>query len=132
MSWRDIIKAPVPISTTVERDTGRTERITQWEEETLSPKLIQYIKNLPPNTPAAILFKFGNTGQDSFTIGTTAGGFPMVTLNDMIVQNVGGDKSFFLDTLKNIYIKEGYKITPAGVDELFVEKPMQRKLTDQR
>jgi len=87
MSWRNIIKAPVPASTFAQTSVDRKQAIIEWEQKVLTPKLTQFIQQMPEGSAPSIYFVFGELAEGGAGPKTVVK--PQVTWDEFRAQHKG-------------------------------------------
>ena len=103
MTWKDILKMPAPIDTDTNRDTEFIAAITQYEKDNIEPLFTELINSQPAGTPVKYEIGTSNSessrgGRDSYFIGTED------------IEKLGNSMKFIMNTIKGIYVKEGYQV----------------------
>ncbi len=101
MSWKEVLKAPMPMSVIEERDTGAKQKIIDFEKNKIEPAFTEYTRNLPPQSPVNLeVLLSGRTGMRG----------NIFEINEATIKELGGNQKLVFNTIAEIYEKEGYKV----------------------
>jgi hypothetical protein len=119
MTWKNIIKAPVPFDTTSNRDENFRQKIIEYEEKVITPSLTALIQGLAAgqrHPEMTIGFARGSEDKPAqFNI-------PKFEIGESNLMKLGNNKNFILRVIEEEYKKEGYN-TLIGQETLVIRFP---------
>ena len=104
MSWKNIIKAPVPFDTASNRDENFRQKIIQYEEKVITPSLTDLIQGLAVGLKPKMTIGFARGSEDKpaqFNV-------PSFEIGESNLMKLGNNKNFILRVIEEEYKKEGY------------------------
>lgn len=110
MNWKNILKMPMPINTRGDRDEQYRQKIIDYEKNTIEPALTEYYSQntAAENKPFNIYFNlnsrdlpFNPNSPDGLEYG----------IGQRNASILGGNRLFILGVIKDLYEKEGYKVS---------------------
>ena len=116
MTWKAILKMPVPLDTDTNRDTDYTAAITQYEKDIIEPVLTQYVNSQPAGVSPNITIKYDKTRP------TDVHRDGIYVIGSEGIAKMGDNLNFMLDRLATIYEQEGYTVN-YNTDEIQITKP---------
>ena len=122
MSWKNTLrKMPMPQSVATDRDENYKRKIIDFEEKQIEPAFTKYTQGLGANKRILLRVRMAYTPDSEFDV-TQVSGQSMGTysIGSDDAKKLGGDKSLILDTIKELYDKEGY-MTQKEIDELYIK-----------
>lgn len=102
MTWKNILKAPLPIDARANRDANYKTKIIQYEENVIQPAFENYVAGKQAGEKYVLRVHVSRTEpadgmkNQTFIIGTESG------------KELGNNEKFILETIKEVYDKEGY------------------------
>ena len=122
MSWKNTLrKMPMPMSVATGRDENYKQKIIAFEKKQIEPAFTKYTQGLGANKRILLRVRMAYTPDSEFDV-TQVSGQSMGTysIGSDDAKKLGGDKSLILDTIKELYDKEGY-MTQKEIDELYIK-----------
>ena len=122
MSWKNTLrKMPMPMSVATGRDENYKQKIITFEKKQIEPAFTKYTQGLGANKRILLRVRMAYTPDSEFDV-TQVSGQSMGTysIGSDDAKKLGGDKSLILDTIKELYDKEGY-MTQKEIDELYIK-----------
>ena len=104
MSWKNIIKAPVPFDTASNRDENFRQKIIEYEEKVITPSLTDLIQGLAVGLKPNMTIGFARGSEDKpaqFNV-------PKFEIGESNLMKLGNNKNFILRVIEEEYKKEGY------------------------
>ena len=104
MSWKNIIKAPVPFDTASNRDENFRQKIIQYEEKVITPSLTDVIQGLAAEQKPEMKIGFIRGTEDR----PAEYNDPKFRIGEQNLMKLGNNKNFILRVIEEEYKKEGY------------------------
>jgi muramoyltetrapeptide carboxypeptidase LdcA involved in peptidoglycan recycling len=121
MTWKDILKMPMPTNVGQQRDERYRQRIIDYEEMTIEPKLTEFFERQPSETEQKFAIKV--IGGD---VGSVDRWFPnekpvpLYVVGTETTKTLGGNAEFVLKVIGELYDKEGYQVTKDGTNKILI------------
>ena len=108
MTWKDILKMPMPMSVAQERDENYEKKIAEFEQKRIEPEFTRYTKGLRAGTPVKLHVKAGSDNPSEMDI---LGPYAIFYISREDTEMLGGNTDKIHNTIGKLYQKEGYKVT---------------------
>ena len=118
MKWETILKAPLTLASRETRNENYKEAIIAYESNTIETKLGEFIGQRPAleNFPIYIGFTQDASKHEKVGEAGTMNPFIYFQMHLESVPELGMNKTFIVDTIGDLYKKEGYKVLTRGVN----------------
>ena len=103
MSWKNILKMPVPIDVAENRDKGYKEQIIEFEKTVIEPALTKYIQGLRAGVGAKFVINLTDLNGNN-----TVNNNGYFQMSQTTVKELGGNREFIAELLADIYTAEGW------------------------
>ena len=111
MNWKEVLKMPMPMNVGQQRDERFKQRIVDYEEDIIEPKLTEHFEKQKAGTKQRFAIKaveaddinrtdrfFPNEAQPMYVIGSDA------------VKMMGSNTEYIVKVIGELYDKEGYQV----------------------
>ena len=119
MTWKDILKMPMPRSVAQGRDENYEQKIVEFEQRRIEPAFTKYTKGLKAGTPVLLEVKAGADNQSEMVQMMNSAIF-YISRED--TERLGGNKDKIHNVIGKLYEKEGYDVTIA-MDRVVIRGP---------
>ena len=120
MTWKKILKAPVPLDTARSRDTRLQQKIIDYEKQTIEPALTKLINEQKVGSSKSFTINFTPTFNDvsgyvtrnEYNARSNANmmeGSAYYDIGATALENLGGDTEYIMKTLMGVYRNAGYR-----------------------
>ena len=108
MTWKDILKMPMPMSVAQGRDENFEQKIADFEKRKIEPAFTKYTQGLRAGTPVKLEVKAGADNQSEM-VEMMNHAIYYISRED--TEKLGGNKDIIHNFIGRLYEKEGYKVT---------------------
>jgi len=125
MSWKNTLrKMPMPMNVATSRDEDFKQKIIAFEKEQIEPAFTKYTQGLGANSRILLSVGLAYTRDSKFDELQAQGiKYGKYSIGTDDVKRLGGDSSLILNTIKELYDKEGYTTQLTGTaigDDLYI------------
>ncbi len=120
--WKDTLrKMPMPMNVATGRDEDYKQKIIAYEKKQIEPAFTKYTQGLVANAKLFLAVeKFRGSSTDFRTEKMSGEAVGIYRMGTDVTNALGGDFNFILNTIKELYDKEGY-FTQIEGDQLFIK-----------
>lgn len=125
MEWKTILKAPMPLVSREKRNENYKQAIIAYESNTIEKKLGEYIGTRPALENLPIYIGFTGDSNKHERVGQAGGSknpFVFFTIHLESIPELGMNKKFIVDTIGDLYKKEGYQVLITIMNDFPVAK----------
>lgn len=126
MKWKRILKAPLPINSREARDKNYKEAIIAYESKTIETKLGEFIGQRPALEKLPIYIGFTENASNHEKVNERKDEFVYFTIHLESVPQLGMNRHFIINTISDLYSKEGYEVvndTLNGMGAVKIRQP---------
>jgi len=107
MTWKDILKMPMPQSVATDRDAEFKQKIIQFEKENIEPAFTQYVQSLGAgqNVEMRVLIDTSNYGKSGLPQGSQT-----FSISRPDFEKLGDNSKLIIETIAELYKNEGYEV----------------------
>ncbi len=118
MKWEKILKAPLPLASRETRNKNYNEAIVDYESKTIETALGEFIGQQPALENLPIYIGFTGDSNKHEKVGQAGSQNPFVYFQIHLetVPELGMNRQFIVNTIGDLYKKEGYKVQTTGAN----------------